>query len=144
VLRHDTRTHLQVLEELRAGGVDAAVASGGGRMYITMDRCARPVRPFFPVTLSTVLHAPRVSLSVQLRGGLAHGAARLAGTRSGQGRAHLHGVRHSTLSVCLCSSPHTKLTMRALSVLTLSPVTAVTELRKVGPVSLFAISRIPH
>ena len=27
-----------MLTELRAGGVDARVASGGGRMYITMDR----------------------------------------------------------------------------------------------------------
>jgi hypothetical protein len=38
-----------------------------------------------------------------------------------------------SLCVCLCSSLHTKLTMHALSVLTFSPVTAVTELRKVAP-----------
>lgn len=28
----------QVLEEVRAAGCDAQIASGGGRMYLTMDR----------------------------------------------------------------------------------------------------------
>ena len=32
--------HRQVLTELGAAGCDARIASGGGRMYITMDRCA--------------------------------------------------------------------------------------------------------
>jgi hypothetical protein len=31
----------QVLDELNAAGVDARVGSGGGRMHMTMDRCAR-------------------------------------------------------------------------------------------------------
>jgi hypothetical protein len=36
-------TRSQVLDEISAEGVDARVASGGGRMYMTMDRCAAVV-----------------------------------------------------------------------------------------------------
>jgi len=33
-----------VLEEVSATGCDARIASGGGRMYLTMDRCGLALR----------------------------------------------------------------------------------------------------
>ena len=39
------------LSQLRGKGIDAQIASGGGRMYVTMDRyevnCSHHMQPFF-------------------------------------------------------------------------------------------------
>jgi len=104
----------QVLEKLRAAGVDARVASGGGRMHMTMDRCALTGLCRCSRSLLTYLRSYEADWPMVQRGW----------------QAHVLGKAEHTFTECVCVRARVRARTHPSPC---SPVRAVTELRKLTP-----------